>query len=1074
MRGALCSSSSIRFSAIDFTAPFNRKHLSHQFMKTKPCNAMLEVSRTGIFLSKFLPSLPTPKGRGNGNSQLGTVLVLLVFLSTFNLELSTFAQGTAFTYQGRLADGGAPANSNYDMQFYLRDAASNGNPVGTTNTLAPVPTSNGLFTVVLDFGAGIFTGNALWLEIGVRTNGSVSPYTTLSPRQPLTPSPYAIMANSASNLLGPLPAAQLSGTIANGQLVNNSLTISTGPGLSGGGTVALGGSTTLTNAGVLSVSGNADITASIVNGAVTLGNTATTADTPATIVKRDGQGNFSARSINLEGTLTLPTTTSSNGVIYSGFFTLIHSYGSENFFSGAGAGNLTMTGQANTGLGFQALGGNTSGYQNTAIGAGVLEFNTTGGGNTASGSGALFANTSGSENTASGVRALTANLTGIGNTASGYFTLQANTNGNDNVANGFEALYNNTSGQRNTANGFSALYSQTTGINNTADGAYALYFNTSGQNNVALGYQAGQNPTNGSFNIEIGNSGLSTDSNLIRIGQGTQTNTFIAGIFGAAVASSSPVFVTSAGQLGTGGTVPASAIADGSIPNGKLVNSSITINAGTGLTGGGTVSLGGSTTLNNSGVLSVTGNSDITASTVNGAVTLGDTATSANSGSAIIKRDAGGGFSAGSVTLSGNLNLPATTGTAGVITSGGSTLVHAFGVGNLFAGTSAGNLTLSGSDNTASGFHALTANTSGSQNTACGSGALAANTTGLNNVASGYQALASNISGGVNTASGSQALFSNTSGIENSAHGFQALLSNTNGAYNTADGAYALNGNTSGNNNCALGYKALNSNISANNNTACGYEALFGSTTGSNNTAAGFQVLFGNSFGSQNTASGFQALFLNANGSNNTASGYQALYNNVSGNYNLALGYAAGTNITGSSNICIAHPGVAGNNNTIRIGTGQTNTFVAGISGATVSGSTVVVSSSGQLGVAASSRRFKQDVKDMANASDALLALRPVTFRYKPNIDPSGTPQFGLIAEEVDKVDPDLVVRGSDHGIYSVRYEAVNAMLLNEFLKQHRKLEAQAAELARLKAQAAEVEGLKTRLEKLEQLFTTR
>ena len=150
------------------------------------------------------------------NAKRWTILTALFALAQSAQQAT--ALGTAFSYQGSLTENGNAATGNYDMQFYLRDAVSGGNPVGTTNTLAPVSASNGLFTVVLDFGTGIFTGNALWLEIGVRTNGSVSPYSTLSPRQQLTPSPYAIMANNASNLLGSLPAAQLSGTIQSGQL----------------------------------------------------------------------------------------------------------------------------------------------------------------------------------------------------------------------------------------------------------------------------------------------------------------------------------------------------------------------------------------------------------------------------------------------------------------------------------------------------------------------------------------------------------------------------------------------------------------------------------------------------------------------------------------------------------------------------------------------------------------------------------------------------------------------------------------------------------------------------------------
>jgi hypothetical protein len=226
--------------------------------------------------------------------------------------------------------------------------------------------------------------------------------------------------------------------------------------------------------------------------------------------------------------------------------------------------------------------------------------------------------------------------------------------------------------------------------------------------------------------------------------------------------------------------------------------------------------------------------------------------------------------------------------------------------------------------------------------------------------------------------------------------------------------------------NVFVGLSAGNLTLSGSGNACCGNSDLANDTTGNNNSVLGHF-----SMGS------------NTSGNNNTAAGYEALLNNTTGNNNIGLGYQAGFNLTtGSSNICIAHPGVAGNNNTIRIGTAQTNTFIAGIFGATTSaGTTVFVNSAGQLGTVTSSARFKQNIQDMDNASDVLLALRPVTFRYKPELDPNGTPQFGLVAEEVDRVDPDLVVRDSEQGIYSVRYEAVNAMLLNEFLKQHHKVQ---------------------------------
>jgi hypothetical protein len=336
----------------------------------------------------------------------------------------------------------------------------------------------------------------------------------------------------------------------------------------------------------------------------------------------------------------------------------------------------------------------------------------------------------------------------------------------------------------------------------------------------------------------------------------------------------------------------------------------------------------------------------------------------------------------------------------------------------------------SGVNNTAIGFDALLSNTTGANNTAEGIGALLNLTSGINNTANGAFALLSNTTGNNNAATGLEALFSNSTGNANTANGLRALFSNTMGLFNTADGANALSNNTT-----------------ANDNTGEGTNALFSNTTGSANTANGFEALFSNSTASFNTASGFQALFSNTTGVDNTAEGVDALFANTTGRDNVALGFKAGGNLTtGNNNIDIGANvlGVAGEANTIRIGTEptQTATFIAGISGATVAGGVgVIIDTNGHLGTVVSSERFKDQIKPMDKASEAILALKPVTFRYKHELDPDAIPQFGLVAEQVEKVNPDLVARDAEGKAYSVRYEAVNAMLLNEFLKEHRKVQ---------------------------------
>ena len=304
-----------------------------------------------------------------------------------------------------------------------------------------------------------------------------------------------------------------------------------------------------------------------------------------------------------------------------------------------------------------------------------------------------------------------------------------------------------------------------------------------------------------------------------------------------------------------------------------------------------------------------------------------------------------------------------------------------------------------------------------------------------------------------NTVQGDDALISVTTGFDNTALGFEALFSLTTGSANTATGWTALQSNTTGFNNTANGSNALARNTTGINNTATGEGALFLNTTGSQNTAEGVFALGNNIDASQNTATGFEALIFNTSGASNTSVGYNALLNNTTGSNNIALGALAGENLTtGRNNIDIGNEGRAGESSTIRIGTtgSQTKTFIAGISGATVpTGVAVIVDGSGHLGTTTSSARFKEAIRPMDKASEAILALKPVSFRYKKELDPAGIPQFGLVAEEVEKVNPDLVARDEQGKPYTVRYEAVNAMLLNEFLKEHRKvkeLEANAAQ----------------------------
>jgi hypothetical protein len=345
---------------------------------------------------------------------------------------------------------------------------------------------------------------------------------------------------------------------------------------------------------------------------------------------------------------------------------------------------------------------------------------------------------------------------------------------------------------------------------------------------------------------------------------------------------------------------------------------------------------------------------------------------------------------------------------------------------------------------------------------------------GNGNTALGTDALFSLTDGSSNTAIGEEGMYNNTGGTENTAVGDHALFSNTLGGGNTAAGVWALYDNTTGSNNTAMGDFALVNNTIGNGNTAIGEETLEDNTTGFGNTAIGITALTFNTTGSENTAVGDRALAFSTTGIFNTAIGYGALNQNTTGGNNTAIGKLAGYKIkTGSNNIDIANQGATVNeSNTIRIGTNtlQRNTYIAGISGVTVAGGVgVIVDTNGRLGTVVSSARFKDAIKPMDNASEAILRLKPVTFRYKHELDPEAIPQFGLVAEDVEKVSPDLIARDEGGKPYSVRYEAVNAMLLNEFLKEHRKVEAQEKKIseleAALKEQAAQIQRVSAQLQ---------
>ena len=399
---------------------------------------------------------------------------------------------------------------------------------------------------------------------------------------------------------------------------------------------------------------------------------------------------------------------------------------------------------------------------------------------------------------------------------------------------------------------------------------------------------------------------------------------------------------------------------------------------------------------------------------------------------------------------------------------------------------------------TAEGQNALLNLTSGIANTAVGSFSLESVTTGSFNTGLGADTLVLN-TGDDNTATGAAALLLNTTGANNTADGTATLVNNSTGDDNTAVGAFALNSNTASGNtaigsnallnnttggtfdslkafdvgpNVAVGWQALENNTVASANTALGFQALHRFTTGPPGneqlgicTAVGFQALGSATGGFGNSGFAYRALKNNTDGAANTAIGIFALVENTTGDNNTALGANAGTSVTTANNVICIGAQVGGENV-------SNSCYIGSIFGEISSGGTAVsINADGKLGTTTSSRRFKEEIKPMERSSEALFALKPVTFRYKSEIDPQGISQFGLVAEDVEAINPDLVVRDKEGKVNTVRYEAVNAMLLNEFLKEHRKVEKLEATVAHQQKsfarQQAQIEALASGLQKV-------
>jgi trimeric autotransporter adhesin len=566
----------------------------------------------------------------------------------------------------------------------------------------------------------------------------------------------------------------------------------------------------------------------------------------------------------------------------------------------------------------------------------------------------------------------------------------------------------------NTAVGAGAFQSNTTGGGDSALGYFALNSNTTGFGNNAFGYTALSGNSTGNYNNAFGDGAL-----IVSTGQSNSAFGDSA-LLRLQTGNSNIAIGANAGSL-----LSSSESSNIDIGHNGVAGESNTIRIGTPGTQteayiAGTLNV---TNLNvgtctgcgsgGGGVTSVTGTGGINSSPTTGAVGLSLTPASCSSNTALVALPAVCSATAFATTAANSFTAAQTM--PGLIVNGNATAT------NLTATAS-----LSGSTVSASSSYLL------------------------NN--------------GTNTAT---VLASNT------------VAGTTNDVF-LGFSAGTFTGSAFGPNNIGLGNNTLNALAGGADNTASGYGALHSTSSGSSNTGSGYDALYLNSSGSNNTAAGSSALYNNTAGSYNTAVGYQALStpgsaSGTTGSSNIAIGYQAGSAYTGSesTNIDIGSSGTLGESSTIHIGSTQTATFIAGINGQTsASGTAVFINAFGQLGTVTSSQRFKDNIADIGDESDLLMKLRPVTFYYKPELDPTHTRQYGLVAEEVAQVAPQLVVFDKDGAPETVRYHFVNALLLNEVQKQRQLIEEQQKanqdQQSTIARQQTEIEDLANRLAKLE------